>query len=190
MSRLVELEFITQTGAAMAAADDDFFYTATAVSVGLSTALTLTADEGAYARSVEATLTDADSSITAFKVYLTGEDVQGRVIQETLTFAGSGTETVESNYAFRKLTSVTYDCVGTAGGADTLKVGFGDILGVPFDFTVADDSEILRARVDTTDYEDIATSAGTWSPTYNTWEPLGGVIPDGARKYYVQVAVS
>lgn len=186
MSALVEYEFVTQSGAAMAVADDDYFYTATAVSTGLGTALTLGASEGAYARSVTATLTDADSSITAFKVYLTGEDVQGRVIQETLTFAGAGTETVESNYAFRKLTSVTYDCTGTAGGADTLKVGFGDILGVPADFSALTD--ILRARVDTTVYEDITVSAGTWSTTYNTWEPLGGVIPDGARKYYVQVS--
>ena len=187
MSALVEYELVTQTGAAMAVADIDYFYIAAAVSVGLSTALTLDASIGAAARSVTAALTDADSSITAFKVYLTGLDIQGRVIQETLTFAGSGTESVESLYAYRELTSVTYDCVGTAGGADTLSVGFGDILGVPVDFTAL--ATILRARVDTTNYEDITTSAGTWSTTYNTWEVLGGVIPDGARKYYVQVSV-
>lgn len=187
MSALVEYTFATRSGAAMAAADDDFFYTDTAISTGLGTALTLSADEGEYARSVTATLTDADSSITAFKVYLTGEDVQGRVIQETLTFAGAGTETVESNYAFRKLTSVTYDATGTAGGSDTLKVGFADILGVPVDFTSIP-GEILRARVDTTVYEDISASAGTWNATYNTWEPLGAVIPNGSRQYAVQVS--
>jgi hypothetical protein len=187
MSALIEYPFATRSGAAMAVADDDFFYTATGVSIGLGTALTLTASEGEYARTVTCTLTDADSSVTAFKVYLTGEDVQGRVIQETLTFAGAGTETVESNYAFRRLTSVTYDATGVAAGADTLKVGFGDILGVPVDFAAVP-GVILRARVDTTVYEDISSGAGTWNSTYNTWETLGGVIPNGSRQYAVQVS--
>lgn len=188
MSRLIEMEFVTQTGAAMAAADDDYFYTDTAITAGSDQDITgsLAQTVAAYARSVTATLTDADSSITALKVYLTGTDVQGRVIQETLTFAGAGTETVESNYAFRSLSSVIYHADGTST-PDNLKIGFGDKLGVPLDFTALGDIE--RARVDTTNYEDISSGAGTWDTTYNTWEPLAGVIPNASRKYYIQASV-
>jgi len=189
MSRLVEYEFITQSGAAMAAADDDYFYVDTllvgAADQDITGALAQTI--AAYARNVTATMTDADSSVTALKVWLTGLDVQGRVIQETLEFAATGTETVSSTLAFRELTSVIYHSDGNAAG-DNLKIGFGDILGVPLDFAALTD--ILRARVDTTVYEDIASAAGTWSAAFGTWAVLGGVIPDGARKYYLQASVS
>jgi hypothetical protein len=183
------MEFVTQTGAAMAAADDDYFYADTAMTGGSDQNITgsLAQTIAAAARSVTATMTDADSSVTALVVYLTGYDIQGRVIQETLTFAGTGTETVESNYAFRELTSVIYHADGTIGGTDNLKIGFGNTLGVPMDFNALTDIE--RARVDATNYEDISSGAGTWNTTYNTWEPLVGVIPNASRRYYIQASV-
>jgi len=184
MSALVEFEFVTRTGAAMAAADDDYFYVDTLLVGGSDQDITgsLAQTEAPYARSVTATITDGDSSVTALKVWLTGLDIQGRVIQETLAFAGAGTETVESNYAFHELTSVIYHADGTIAAGDNLKIGFGDTLAVPVDFDPT--SDILRARIDATAYNDVTVGAGTWDTTYNTWIPPS--VPNGARTYFVQ----
>lgn len=188
---LVEYELVGSDGAALLAADDDFFLLDVAIAaVGSDVTPTLDATQGLYGRSVTVTLTDANSSITALKVWLTGTDTFGRAISETLTFAGSGTETVESVLAYRTLTSVVYHADGVIS-SDTIKIGYGNILGLPR--TISSVSDILKARVGSTAYEDPTTGAGTFTPTPlggtgSTWEPLGGVVPDGANRYYVQFA--
>jgi len=185
---LVEYELVGSDGAALPALDADYYYVATAMTGGSDQDITgsLAATQATYGRSVTASLVDADASVTQLKVYLSGLDTFGRAITETLSFTGSpGTSTQESNYAFRELTSVIYHADGTVGGTDTLALGFKDKLGLPREITSV--SDILKARVDSTAYENPASGAGTFNATYGTWEPLGGVIPNASRRYYIQV---
>lgn len=191
---LLTLELAASNGAALLAADDDFFYTDTAVTTGADQDITgsLAATDALYARTVTADLTDANSSITGLKIWLTGTDVAGRVISETLTFAGAGTEQVESVLAFRTLTSVIYHADGTST-PDTLKIGYGNGLAIPR--FIEDIEEVEYAFLsDGTSY-DPATGGGTFvvqpsgSTSISTWEPVGGKVPNGALKYYVQMVV-
>ena len=131
-----------------------------------------------WARTVTMTLVDADATVTSAKMYLTGTDLGGAVMQETLTLVAAGT--TESNNAFASLTAVTYHVDGVVTAViDTLSLGWGDKLALPE--TVGALGNIRTKRVDTT------IDAGTVDLTYQTWEPTGGNIPDAAKRFYTEI---
>jgi hypothetical protein len=130
-----------------------------------------------WARSITLTLVDANAGITQVKVYLTGENVFGVLIQETLTLIAAGV--TESNYAFSSVTSVIYHVSGVVNAPDTLELGWGDKLGLPATITSLD--QIRTKRFGS------AIDAGTISiPTFQTWEPTVGNIPDGATAHFFE----
>jgi hypothetical protein len=181
-----QFQLIGLDGAALAALDTDGLIAAFEPTAGADTTITGSlldpfstgTGEVDWARSVTATLVDANASITQVKVYLTGTDVSGGTQQETLTLSAAGT--VESNRAFASLTAVVYHVDGTVtGGLDTLEVGWADKLGLPT--TVSALTDIRTKRVDTT------IDSGTIDLTYQTWEPTAGNIPNASKRFYIEV---
>jgi hypothetical protein len=70
------------------------------------------------------TITDADSSITAGTITVTGLDSEGDVITLVHTYAGGGSTTVTSTTNFASVTSVISSVLtGEGGVADTMSVG-------------------------------------------------------------------
>lgn len=185
MAQIIQLECVGQDGTALVALDTDgllaqFEPTAgvdTDVSGSLLDPHSTGTGELDWGRSVTMTLTDADSSITQAKMYLTGADIFGVTRQETLTAVGAGT--VESNYAFAVITEVIYHVDGSVtGGLDKLELGWGDKLALPYGITAL--TEIRTKRVDTT------IDSGTVDLTYQTWEPTGGNIPNASKRFYIE----
>jgi hypothetical protein len=129
-------------------------------------------------RRVKVYQTDANSTITGTKVYLTGTDIENQAIQETITL-GTGTTSGTSVYAYRSFTSIIYHVDGVVTAVvDTLSIGPDVALGIPTAIEALDD--ILRKIVDT------AADAGTVSLTYHTWEPTGGNVPNGSKAFTIE----
>lgn len=182
---MAQWQLIGQDGAALAALDTNGLIAAFEPTAGVDTDITGSlldpfstgVGEIDWARSVTATLVDANASITQVKVYLTGKNRADLTIQETLTLNAAGT--VESNNAFWVLDSVIYHVDGTVTvAADTLELGWADKLGLPT--AIGALSEIRTKRVDTT------IDAGTVDLTYQTWEPTAGNIPNASKRFYFE----
>jgi hypothetical protein len=185
MSAIRQYELISLDGTALLAADDDGLiadYNLALGTVDKSAALLDTASLGVgvmqWGRSVTGTLTDANASLTEVKVYLTGEDVFGNTLQETLTFSAAGVQ--ESDYMFASISEVLVHADGVLdAGVDKLKLGWGSILALPV--RIGSLGVIRTKRVDTT------IDSGTVDLTYQSWEPTGGNIPNAAKRFYMDV---
>lgn len=115
-------------------ADADWYVTS--VAMGNKTYTLAKSAPDAGARNVTCTRTVVDTADTPGKITVTGKDLAGEVITEELTPGANGVLVVGTK-AFASVTSV----VGsgwTQGGtgdaedeADTIVVGFGDLLGLP-----------------------------------------------------------
>lgn len=78
-----------------------------------------------------ATVTHA-TSIVAQTIALTGTDIHGRAITETLTVTATGTsKVVTSNQAFKTLSAATQTAAGDAS-TNTVKLGNSKKLGLPY----------------------------------------------------------
>jgi len=93
-------------------------------------------------RNLTAVLTDADASITAGLLTITGTDPQGRVITDVMDMSAGLSWT--GTKIFASVTSAVIS--GTAGtpaaGTDVVKVGVGNVIGTPFDLGV--EAEVLH----------------------------------------------
>lgn len=118
--------------------DDDGFVTAVAGVNNSTTELTLGGalcsggvGTNTIPRAITVTVTHA-SSIVAQTFALTGTDVYGRVITETLTITATGTsKTATSLQAFKTLTAATQTAASDAS-ANTVKLGDSKVLGLAF----------------------------------------------------------
>jgi hypothetical protein len=141
------------------AADDDRVVTAVDWGDG---SLTIAAQPD-VPRNVTAVLVDANTSITAGVLTITGEDTAGRTIVETMTLP---TLTLTGTKLFAKIDSVVIS--GTAGsvdaGTDQLKVGVGNVIGTPSDLAAS--SEVLHVYLG---------GARQASPTVTTGVSLSGI---------------
>lgn len=81
-------------------------------------------------RSLTVTVTDANASITAGTVTIVGTDPQGRTVTEVLTLP---TLTLTGTKIFASVTSVTVASLAGAAAGDTITVGVGNKIGLPFD---------------------------------------------------------
>ena len=87
-----------------------------------------------HPRNVVVVITDDSGASTnlAGSVVINGTDSAGNTVSETLTMATTMTETLTGSVAFRTLTSVVYT-FQNGQAADTLDMGYGDKLGLPYD---------------------------------------------------------
>lgn len=82
------------------------------------------------ARNVVVTVTHA-SSIVATNVTVRGTDMYGNVISELLAITATGTnKTAAGKKAFKSVTSIAIQAAADSS-ANTVNVGFGDVLGLP-----------------------------------------------------------
>jgi hypothetical protein len=72
------------------------------------------------------------SSIVAMTVTVTGTDVYGEALVETVEVAATGTSATDSGLkAFKTVTSIAITAAANAE-ANTINIGFGDVLGLPY----------------------------------------------------------
>lgn len=87
-------------------------------------------------RNVTCTLTDASNSVTGL-LTITGTNYKGETITETMTPDGAGGgKTLTGTKLFASITScIITSTAGALAGTDTLVIGVGTVVGVPFDLT-------------------------------------------------------
>ncbi len=110
------------------AADDDRIV----VAVDLANGAQVIAAQPDVPRNLTATLTDANNSVTAAILTIVGKTPQGLVVTEVATLAQLKAGFV-GKAIYHTIASVTVSGVtGTVGaGADQLKVGVGNVIGLP-----------------------------------------------------------
>lgn len=87
-----------------------------------------------YTRNVTATAGGTAADIKAIAVVVTGTDINGAVISETLpVFTVDTAGTVVGSKAFKTVTSITIPAHDGTGA--TTAIGFGDKLGLPYKLT-------------------------------------------------------
>jgi hypothetical protein len=127
-------------------------------------------------RNVVAVVTHG-SSIVAMTILVTGEDVYGHTMSELLTVTATGTsKTVNGLKAFATITSVAITSAGNAE-ANTLNLGTGDELGLPFR---VDANDLIQGRFNNLVDVTVFTPAVTTDPaTTTTGDVRGTVNPAG-----------
>jgi len=184
-NRILALDnkIITDVFIAPEAVDNDQIKTATAIQAGASwvdvtwESGDLTAQPN-YARNVTLTFVDADTSITAGTVTITGTDLRGNTVSEIITgIATASSLTYSGDIAFATITSIVLsDFVGATQTNDTLKIGNGKIFGLSNELDDSNDvTKVIENETDSTTY--------TVSTTYNTIEFAAD--PDGSKNYAV-----
>lgn len=89
------------------------------------------------ARNVTVTATDVSTADTKGTVLVTGTNINGDTITETLTPLGGST--VAGLKAFKTVTSIVGAGWVIAAGNDTIVFGFGNLVGLPFKLNAAAD---------------------------------------------------
>ena len=110
-----------------AVSDDDALIATTNMIVGAYTLLTNTLD---VARNIIVTTTDATGADTKGTLVVVGTDIAGKVLTETINIGAAAGVTAGVN-AFKTVASVTGAGWVINGGNDQIKVGFGEVLGLP-----------------------------------------------------------
>lgn len=114
-------------------------------------------------RNLTVTLTDADDSVTAGTLVITGLDMMGRTIQESFDLT-SGSGVLTGTKIFAKVTSVEGSLVaGAVTIDDVLIVGVGTVIGLPIDAGAAfttDDVQPFLGNVPVT-VDAVATGEST-----------------------------
>ena len=120
--------------------DVDAYFTGD-MAVGAYALLATAPDVGA--RNVTVTQTAVDAEDTNGTIVVVGTAIDGSAITETLTpNAGA---TVAGAVAFASITSITGVGWVTGGGADTIEIGFGALIGLPDCLT--DTAQVLAASL-------------------------------------------
>lgn len=129
-------------------------------------------------RNVTALVTHG-SSIVAMTITVTGTDVYGEAMTELITVVATGTSTAyNGTKAFKTVTSIAVTAAADAE-ANTLNMGFGDVLGIPYVLT--HESDVLGFYADTTEEKlaSVFVAADATNPATNaTGDVRGTVNPD------------
>ena len=140
------------------------------------------------------TLTTHSSSIVAMTVVITGEDEYGEALVEKLTIAATGTSAADNGIkAFKSVSTIAITAAADAE-ANTLNVGFGDVLGLPF--RLSGEYDVLASYADATEELASATvvAAVTTTATSTTGDVRGTVLPntatDGSVNFRVWMKVN
>ena len=161
------------------APDPDWFKTSQTLTAGASTTLTTTSFTKAYCPgwpvAVTALVVDdiAVTDFTAGSMVVIGVDQFGDTITETAAgvyTSGTGWAFTTLN-AFQSLVSVAVTMTGTAGGAETLVIGFNKTYG--FGCRIKAAADVITKMFDG------AADAGTTSIPYNTYVVAG--TPNAAK---------
>ena len=144
-------------------------------------------------RNITAAVTHS-SSIVAMTILITGTDVYGVAMTELMTVVATGTSAAyNGKKAFKTVTSIAMTAVGDAE-ANTVGMGFGDVLGIPYVLT--DESDVLGFYAGTTEEKlaSVFVGAVATNPATNaTGDTRGTVNPnttlDGSVQLYLWMSV-
>lgn len=137
-------------------------------------------------RNVTAAATHA-TAVLAMTLLVTGKDENGIVLSEELAIAAGGTsQTAAGKKAFKELTSIKITAAGDAT-TNTLNMGFGDVLGLPFQLTQKNAGIALMDGVPQTTgtllVGDTAAASVTTGDVRGTYAPA--TATNGTRTYAV-----
>jgi hypothetical protein len=125
-----------------------------------------------------------NSSIVALSVTVTGFDVYGQMLKETLAVTATGTDkSAAGKKAFKSILSIAITSAGNAT-TDTLNLGWGDVLGLPFKADYK--ADVLQVHFnDALDTSATVVAADDATPTATTGDVRGTVdtnsASDGSR---------
>ena len=138
-------------------------------------------------RNITALVTHS-SSIVAMTIVITGTDVFGVAMSELMTVVATGTSTAyNGKKAFKTVTSIAMTAAADAE-ANTVGMGFGDVLGIPYVLT--DESDVLGFYADATEEKLASVFVGavaTNPATTATGDVRGTVNPDTTLDGSVQL---
>lgn len=117
--------------------------TAQATSDSVTTTVTSFTAQPDFARQIIITPGGTTADVPAGAVALTGTDIRGTVITDTITFAANATAAVASAKAFKTVTSVVFPIQDGAGA--TYDIGVNDALGLDRCMT---GNEVILATID------------------------------------------
>lgn len=129
-------------------------------------------------RNVTITITDANTSITAFDIDVTGVDARGYTQTETFVFAGGLAQT--GNIAFATITSVTANSITDDDAGDILDVGIGSKLGLAN--VIYTTGAIYKVKKNNADY---AAANYTANDDYNTVDVSTGAAINAGDDYEI-----
>ncbi len=121
------LKFYLSVPAAIVA---DRYFASAAMHVGTYIVANSGLPGDGLAHNVTCCATSVDGADTKGTLLVTGKDIDGMTITETIT-PGASTVTVQGLRAFKSVTSIVGSGWVTNGGADTIVIGFGEVLGLP-----------------------------------------------------------
>lgn len=121
------LSVVEYAPGAMAASDDDWFVASTNMKVGAYTLAHSAPARGA--RNIIVTQTAVGAEDTNGTIVVVGTNLAGEAITETIT--PNDGAVVAGTKAFKTVTSITGAGWVIGEGNDTIKVGFGDVIGLP-----------------------------------------------------------
>lgn len=124
---------------AMVASDDDYFVASVNMKVGAYTLAHTSMPRGA--RNIIVTQTAVGAEDTNGTIVVVGTNLAGAAITETIT--PNDGAVVAGTKAFKTITSITGAGWVIGEGNDTIKVGFGDVIGLPDKLT--DTAQVLTA---------------------------------------------
>ena len=138
--------------------------------------------------------TSHGSSVVAMTVVVTGTDIYGWPLQESVAVAATGTSQTDATLkAFKAVTTIAITAAADAE-ANTLNVGWGDVLGLPY--RLAGEYDVLSFYADSTLELSSATVVGavTTDPaTATTGDVRGTITPntatDGSVNYRVWMKI-
>lgn len=128
--------------------------------------------------------TSTHADIDAVDVVITGLDIDGNAITETITLTDGGGQTETGAKAFASVTSIVVPAQGGTGGA--LEFGFGTIIGLSKTLTTRAGAGAILAATEAGTYAAPAAGtiavAGTGAP-HGTYDP--SAAPNGTNDYAV-----
>ena len=131
-----------------------------------------------FPRNVTA-VTSHGSSVVAMTILVTGTDEYGEVMSELLTVTATGTSKVTDTLkAFKTVTSIAIASSSDAE-ANTLNMGFGDVLGIPY--KLEGEYDVLAFYADAVEEKlaSVFVAADATSPATTTTNDVRGTVdPD------------
>lgn len=125
----IDRAFVAHYQCTPAALDDDWYVVSVDMKVGAYTLAHSSPGDGC-AHNITLVRTATSTADTPGTITIVGTNLAGAAISEVLTPGASGA-TVSGTKAFATVTSITGAGWEAADGADKIKVGFGDVVGLP-----------------------------------------------------------
>ena len=154
-----DLDVSDESWTSPATADEDKFVDAADISATVAGGtMTLTGTQPDIPRPVKITVTDADTSITAFCIIVKGNDIADKYIEESFYLSGGLIQT--GKRYFKRVLEVEVDAITGNGAADVLDVGTDTHVGVW--------TELANKPIEAGSVENVTTSGGGTSYVLDT----------------------